>query len=143
MKVSDCMCRNVRLCSPDDSLRDVARKMKEADAGALPVGDKNRLIGMITDRDIVLRAVAEGKGLDTPVREVMTWQVYYAFDDEDLEKAAETMSELKIRRLPVLNHQRQMVGILSLGDVWSSAEAPLAAAAVNELARQAGSHMQT
>ena len=83
MKVSDCMSRNVRLCSPDDSLREVARKMKEADAGALPVGE-HRLIGMITDRDIVLRAVAEGKGPDTPVREAMTREVYYAFDDEDL-----------------------------------------------------------
>jgi CBS domain-containing protein len=138
MKVSDCMSRNVRLCSPDDTLRDVARKMREADAGALPVGEQHRLIGMITDRDIVLRAVAEGKGPDTPVREAMTREVYYAFDDEDLVEAATTMSKLKIRRLPVLSHQRRVVGILSLSDIWSSAEAPRAAAAVQELAQHGG-----
>jgi CBS domain-containing protein len=133
MKVSDCMSRNVRLCSPDDSLREVARKMKQADAGAMAVGEKHRLVGMITDRDIVLRAVAEGKGLDTPVREVMTREVYYAFDDEDLDSAAATMSQLKIRRLPVLDHQRRIVGILSLSDVWSCEEAPRAAAALHDV----------
>ena len=143
MKVSDCMSRNVRLCSPDDSLRDVARKMKEADAGAMPVGEKGRLIGMITDRDIVVRVVAEGKSPDTLVRDAMTREVYYAFDDEDLDAAAATMSQLKIRRLPVLNHQRRMVGILSLGDVWTSGEGPRATAALHDLVRHGGPHIQT
>jgi CBS domain-containing protein len=138
MKVSDCMSRNVRLCSPNDRLRDVARKMKEADAGALPVGEKHRLIGMITDRDIVLRAVAEGKGPDTPVREAMSREVYYAFDDEDLVDAAATMGKLKIRRLPVLNHQRRVVGILSLSDIWSSEEASRAATALHDVVQHGG-----
>jgi CBS domain-containing protein len=142
MKVRECMSRGVRLCSPDDTLQDVAHKMKLADAGAMPVGEKHRLIGMITDRDIVVRAVAEGKGLDTPVREVMTREVYYAFDDEDLVKAAATMSKLKIRRLPVLNHQRRVVGILSLSDIWSSEEAPRAAAALYEAAEHGGPHVR-
>jgi CBS domain-containing protein len=134
MKVSECMCRNVRLCSPHDTLRDAARKMKECDAGAMPVGEKHRLIGMITDRDIVLRAVAEGKGPDTPVGEAMTQMVYYAFDDEELDSAAATMSQLNLRNLPVLNHQRQMVGILSLCDVLSSEEASRVAAALHDVA---------
>jgi CBS domain-containing protein len=133
MKVSDCMCRTVRLCSPDETLRDVARKMKEAGLGAMPVGEQHRLVGMITDRDIVVRAVADGKGPDTLVRDAMTRDVYYAFDDEELDNAAATMCRLNIRRLPVLNHQRRMVGILSLGDVWSSEEAPRAAAALHAL----------
>jgi CBS domain-containing protein len=120
MKVSDCMCRDVRLCSPDDTLRDAARKMKEGDAGAMPVGDRNGLVGMITDRDIVVRAIAEGKGPDTLVREAMSQQIYYAFDDEDLDAAAATMNQLKIRRLPVLDRDKRMVGILSRSDVWHS-----------------------
>ena len=136
MKVSDCMSRDVRICSPDDSLRDVARKMKETHAGAMPVGTTDRLLGMITDRDIVVRGLAEGMSPDTPVREAMTCEVRYVFDDEDLDAALATMSHLKIRRLPVLNHQRRMVGILSLRDVWSSEEAvPYAAAATHELAQ--------
>ena len=135
MKVSECMSRNVRLCSPDDSLREAARKMKECDAGAMPVGERNRLIGMITDRDIVVRALAEGKGPDTRVREAMSPHVYYAFDDEDLDAAAATMNQLKIRRLPILNRQRQVVGILSRADVWHSRkEDPGAAAALHDVA---------
>jgi len=142
MKISECMSRNVRLCSPDDSLRDVAQAMKEADAGALPVGENDRLVGMITDRDIVVRSVASGKGPDTPVREVMTREIHFVFEDEDLASASDKMSRLKIRRLPVLNREKRMIGILSLGDVWSSEEAPQAAAALHDVAQQGGPHMQ-
>jgi CBS domain-containing protein len=139
MKVSDCMSRDVRLCSPDDKLRDVAVTMKEADAGALPVGENDRLVGMITDRDIVVRAVADGKAHDAQVREAMTREIHYVFDDDDVDSAAAKMSELKIRRLPVLNRDKRMVGILSLGDVWSSDAAPRAAATLRDLA---GPHAQ-
>ena len=142
MKVSDCMSRNVRLCSPDDSLRDVARTMKECDAGALPVGENDRLVGMITDRDIVVRTVAEGKNPDTRVREAMTREIHFVFEDEDLESASAKMSQLKIRRLPVLNREKRMVGILSLGDVWSSEEPARAASALHDVAQQGGPHMQ-
>jgi len=142
MKVSDCMSRDVRLCSPDDKLRDVARTMKEADAGAMPVGENDRLVGMITDRDIVVRVVADGKGPDSPVREAMTREIHYVFEDEDLDSAAAKMSELKIRRLPVLNRDKRMIGILSLGDVWSSEEAPRAASALHDVAQQGGPHTQ-
>ena len=142
MKVRECMSQGVRLCSPDDKLQDVARTMKEADAGALPVGENDRLVGMITDRDIVVRIVADGKGPDTSVREAMTQEIHYVFEDEDLDSAAAKMSQLKIRRLPVLNRDKRMVGILSLGDVWSSEEALRAASALHDVAQQGGPHMQ-
>jgi CBS domain-containing protein len=142
MKVSECMSRNVRLCSPDDSLRDVARTMKECDAGALPVGENDRLVGMITDRDIVVRTLANGKGPDARVREAMTREIHFVFEDEELETASDKMSRLKIRRLPVLNRDKRMVGILSLGDLWSSEGAPQAATALHDVAQQGGPHMQ-
>ncbi|HKU45403.1 MAG TPA: CBS domain-containing protein, partial [Burkholderiales bacterium] len=84
MRVSDAMTRDVRVATPGQSIRDVAQMMAEIDAGAMPVGENDRLIGMITDRDIALRAVALGKGPDTPVREVMSQEVMYCFEDEDL-----------------------------------------------------------
>jgi CBS domain-containing protein len=138
MQVSECMSRDVRLCSPDDSLRDVARTMREYGAGAMPVGERNRLIGMITDRDIVVRAVADGRGPDTLVRDAMTQLVYYAFHDEDLESAAATMKQLQIRRLPVLDHWRRMVGILSLDDIFSSPAGPHALAELHQLTESGG-----
>ena len=144
MKVRECMSRGVRLCSPEDKLSDVARTMKEADAGALPVGENDRLVGMITDRDIVVRTVADGKGPDTPVREAMTQEIHFVFEDEDLHSAAAKMGRLKIRRLPVLNRDKRMVGILSLGDVWSSEEgASQAASALQGVAQQGGPHTQS
>lgn len=142
MNVSECMSRNVRLCSPNDRLQDAARAMKEANAGALPVGDNDRLVGMITDRDIVVRVVADGRGPETPVREAMTREIHYVFEDEDLDAAAHKMSQLKIRRLPVLNREKRMVGILSLGDVWSSEQGSLAASALHDVAQQGGPHLQ-
>jgi CBS domain-containing protein len=142
MNVSECMSRNVRLCSPNDSLQDAARAMKEADAGALPVGENDRLVGMLTDRDIVVRVVADGRGPDTPVREAMTREIHYVFEDEDLDAATSKMSQLKIRRLPVLNREKRMVGILSLGDVWSSEQAALAASALHDVAQHGEPHLQ-
>src|SRR5262245_34578853 len=88
MKVSEAMSRDVRVASPDETISDAAKVMATIDAGALPVGENDRLIGMITDRDIAVRAVAEHKGPDTPVREVMTRDVKYCFDDEDLQQVA-------------------------------------------------------
>jgi CBS domain-containing protein len=143
MKVSECMSREVRLCSPEDSVVDVARTMKECGAGALPVGENDRLVGMITDRDIVVRTVASGKGSDARVRDAMTREIHFVFEDEELETASDKMSRLKIRRLPVLSRDKRMVGILSLGDVWSSEGAPQAAAALHGVAQQGGPHMQT
>ena len=117
MNVSSCMSTDVRLTSPAETIRDAARTMKELDAGALPVGENDRLVGMITDRDIAVRAVAEGKGPDTTVRDVMSREVLYCFEDESLADVAQQMRELQIRRMVVLTRDKRLCGIISLGDL--------------------------
>jgi CBS domain-containing protein len=117
------MTRDVRIANPGQPIRDVARMMAEIDAGAMPVGEDDRLVGMITDRDITVRAVAEGKGPDTPVREVMSSdQVLYCFEDEDIDDVAANMADVKVRRLPVVNRDKRLVGIISLGDLAQEEE---------------------
>ena len=93
MKVSEAMTRTVRIASPDQSIREVARIMAEVDTGVLPVGENDRLVGMITDRDIAIRAVAEGKGPDAKVREVMTPDIKYCFEDDDVDQVTRNMAE--------------------------------------------------
>ncbi len=115
--VRDIMTRDVVVASPNDSLQKAASLMGAQDVGSLPVGEQDRLIGMITDRDIVLRAVAEGRNSETPVREVMTSKIRYCFDDEDVEAVAKNMSDLQVRRLPVVNRDKRLVGILALSNV--------------------------
>ena len=117
MLVSEAMTRDVKICTPGQSIREVARTMGEIDAGAMPVGENDRLIGMITDRDIAIRGVALGKGPDTPVREIMSEHVHYCYDDQELDKVAEDMAHVRVRRLPVVNREKRLVGILSLGDL--------------------------
>jgi CBS domain-containing protein len=115
--VSEAMTRDVRVASPDHTLEAAARIMAEIDAGVLPVAENDRLVGMITDRDIAVRAVAQGKGPETRVREVMTPDVKYCFEDEPITHVAVNMGDLRIRRLPVLNREKRLVGILSVGDL--------------------------
>lgn len=122
MKVSECMSAHVRLCAPNDTIQDAARTMKEMDVGLLPVGENDRLVGTITERDIVIRCLAAGKGADTPVKEAMSSGIHYCFDSDSIEDAAEKMAEQQVRRLPVLNHQKRMVGIISLGDICKAEE---------------------
>ena len=118
MRVSEAMTRDVRIANPGQSIREVAKIMDDIDAGAIPVGENDRLVGMITDRDIAVRAVAAGKGPDTPVREVMsTEQVLYCYEDEELDHVAKNMGENQVRRLPVVNRDKRLVGIVALGDV--------------------------
>ena len=117
MNVNSCMSTAVRLASPSESIREAARMMKEIDAGILPVGENDRIIGMISDRDIAVRAVAEGMGPDTTVRDVMSREVLYCYDDEGLDDVARQMRELQVRRMPVLNREKRLVGIISLGDL--------------------------
>lgn len=114
--------------------------MREADAGALPVGENDRLVGMVTDRHIAVRAVADGKGPDTPVPEVMTGGLDYVFEDEDLDEVAVKMSDLKVRRLPVLNRDKRLVGIISLGDIARSDDASRGEAALSGAAQPGGPH---
>jgi len=103
--------------SHDVSHWNAARIMKEIDAGLLPVGENDRLVGMITDRDMAVRAIAEDKESNTPVREVMSQEVCYCFEDEDLDDVATQMRDLQVRRLPVLSREKRLVGIISLADI--------------------------
>jgi CBS domain-containing protein len=117
MKISEVMTREVRIAGPDQTLAEAARLMAELDAGVLPVANSERLIGMITDRDIAIRGVAEGLGPDAKVSEVMTQDVKYCYDDDSCDDVAKNMGEIQVRRLPVVNRQKRLVGIVSLGDL--------------------------
>ncbi len=141
--VADVMEREVRLTSPDDSVQQAARLMREKDTGFLPVGEGDRLVGMVTDRDVALRLVAEGRDpARTKVREVMTSDVRYVFDDEDLEHVAENMAQQQVRRLPVMNRQKRLVGVVSLGDIAQGRQPHLAARALKGISQQSGQHTQ-
>lgn len=140
MRVSEAMTRNVRLCTPGQTIREVASMMAEIDAGSMPVGENDRLIGMITDRDIAIRAVAAGKSPETPVREVMSEHIHYCFDDEEIDEVAQNMGDIKVRRLPVVNRDKRLVGILSLGDVARTEGGETVGDAVVGVSQPGGAH---
>lgn len=117
MKICDIMSRDVTVASPETSLRGAAEEMARIDAGALPVCDGTSLLGMITDRDIVVRGLAKGLGPETSVTQVMTQGVEYCFEDDDLTDVADKMAASQIRRVPVVDHDKKLVGIVSLGDL--------------------------
>jgi CBS domain-containing protein len=117
MQIKELMSRDVQIAAPDETIQCAAARMSDLDIGALPVGKDDRLVGIITDRDITLRAVARGRDPDTKVRDVMTENVMYAFDDEPIELVAADMADLDVRRLPVVDHNQRLVGIVSLSDV--------------------------
>ena len=140
MRVSDAMTREVRVANPGQSIREVAKIMDEINAGSMPVGDNDRLVGMITDRDIAIRAVALGKGPDTPVREVMSSEkVLYCYEDEELAHVAKNMSEEQVRRLPVVNRDKRLVGIVSFGDL-AQKETRSAGKAAKGVTKPGGQH---
>lgn len=141
MRVSEAMTRDVRVATPGQPIRDVARMMAEIDAGAMPVGENDRLIGMITDRDIAVRAVAQGKGPDTPVREVMSTEVLYCYEDDELDRVAKNMGDVQVRRLPVVNRDKRLVGIVSLGDLAKN-EKEAGGKAVSGVSKPGGQHSQ-
>ncbi len=144
MKVKDCMTREVRTLAPDSPIREAARLMAECDVGAIPIGDNDRLIGMITDRDIAIRAVGLGKDAETPIQEVMTREIKYCFEDEDLEHVAQNMGDIQVRRLPVLNRDKRLVGIVALGDIASGVGAKkLVGDTLGAISRQGGQHNQS
>jgi CBS domain-containing protein len=142
MQVSELMTRDVRIVNPDDPIRHAATMMAEIDAGALPVGENDRLVGMITDRDIAIRAVAEGRGPETRVGDVMSRDVRYCFEDEDLDEVTHNMGGIQVRRLPVLNRDKRLVGIVSLGDL-AMEHAAEASAALHDISEPGGQHTQT
>jgi len=118
MLVRDILTKDPEVIRPDASICDAARKMKQADIGMLPVCDGKRLVGIITDRDLTVRALAEGRDPNlTEVAAVMSPNVFYCFEDDDLQEAATTMEEKQVRRLPVLNRDKKLVGIIALADL--------------------------
>ena len=133
MQLSDIMTSNPVVLGPDTMLRDAAQKMRDLDSGVMPVGENDRLVGMLTDRDITVRATADGKDPNTtPVRDVMTSDVVYCFVDDDIEMAARTMEENQIRRVIVLDRDKRLVGIASLGDLAVHAPSDRLAGEVTE-----------
>jgi CBS domain-containing protein len=142
MKVSKCMTRDVELVSPTQTIRDAAQMMAELDAGALPVQQDDRLVGMITDRDIAVRAVAQGKSPETPVRDVMSPEVLYCFDDQEIEDVSRNMGEVKVRRLPVVNRDKRLVGIISIGDLALKEEQTLTGSTIARISKTGGNHSQ-
>lgn len=141
MKVSEAMSRDVQIANPAETIADAARMMVDQDLGALPVGEGDRLVGMVTDRDIVVRAVAVGRGPGTKIREVMSAQVKYCYEDDDIDSVSRNMGDIQVRRLPVLNRDKRLVGILSLGDMAVN-EPQAAGRALGGVSRPAGSHNQ-
>ncbi len=145
MQVGELMTRTVRIAAPSDTLQRAAQIMGEIDAGALPVGENDRLIGMITDRDIAIRGDACGcDPTRTSVRQIMTrGPVNYCFEDEDIEHVASSMARLQVRRLPVLNRQKRLVGIVSLSDLSHRTDASSAGDALRGVSSQSAQHSQS
>ncbi|HEV8407390.1 MAG TPA: CBS domain-containing protein [Sphingomicrobium sp.] len=142
MKVSEVMTRDVQTVRPDQPVKDAASFMVSADAGSIPVIDGERLIGMITDRDIAVRGVAKGYGPDTPVRELMTDEIICVRDDDDVDDIATKMSEAQVRRLPVIDDEERLCGIVSLGDLSRNAGEDTAAEALEGVTERGGLHQQ-
>ncbi len=144
MRVKDAMTTDVELASPTQTIRQAALLMGGCDCGVLPVAEKDRLVGMITDRDIAIRAVAAGKGPRTQVREIMSSEVLYCFEDQELDEVAANLSDIKVRRLPAMNREKRLVGILSLGDMACRANgSDPAAEALKSISEPGGEHSQT
>jgi CBS domain-containing protein len=136
MRVADVMSKNVKLISPDDTIQKAAALMGKLDCGSLPVHDNDRLVGVITDRDITVRGVATGKAMGhCTVREVMSSGIKYVYEDETTEAAAQNMAKLQVRRLPVLNRQKRLVGIVSLGDLAFKQAGQATAGALKEISK--------
>ncbi|HEX8442846.1 MAG TPA: CBS domain-containing protein [Allosphingosinicella sp.] len=142
MKVSEIMTSNPEVVTPEQPIQEAAKLMLSADAGVVPVQEGDRLVGMVTDRDIAVRIIAEGRGPDTPVRDAMSEKPLFCFDDEDVDEVAIQMSNAQVRRFPVLSREGQkLVGIVSLGDLTKlDDEGQSAEAALAGVSREGGSH---
>jgi CBS domain-containing protein len=136
------MTRDVQTVRPDQPVQQAASFMLSADAGSIPVTDGDRLIGMITDRDIAVRGVAKGYGPETPVRELMTNDVVCAREDDNVDDIAEKMSDAQVRRLPVIDDQQRLCGIVSLGDLSRETDSDDAAQALEGVSQPGGQHRQ-
>ena len=142
MLVREAMSRDVKTVAPETTIMEAARIMADADVGVLPVAAGDRLAGMVTDRDIAIRAVAMGKGLETTVSDVMTPDVLYCHEDEDIGHISANMAENQVRRLPVVDVDKRLVGIISLADV-ADARADEAGEALEGITRPGGERSQS
>ena len=143
MKISDVMTRNVATVSPDQTVREAAAFMLSAEAGSIPVTDGDKLIGMITDRDIAVRGVAQGHGPETAVRELMSEGLICVREDEDVAQVASRMADSQVRRLPVIDSDDKLCGIVSLGDLSRETRDDLAAKALEGVSQPGGDHRQS
>jgi CBS domain-containing protein len=137
MLVRDIMTRDVQLLAPHDTVQAAARHMRDDDIGSLPVADGDRLVGYVTDRDLVVRGLAEGLPADTHIHDVMTGEVLYCFEDEDVEDVAANMAHNQVRRLPVISRDKRLVGIVALGDLATKASDAPAEDALEGVSRPA------
>ena len=136
--IKELMSTDVQVIRPDDTIEAAAKKMQKGNFGMLPVEENDRMIGSISDRDIAIRAVAAGKATSTKVREVMTEGIVWAFEDDSVADAGKLMSEHQIRRLPIVNSSKRLVGIVALGDfAVESAEIKVAGEALSEISQPA------
>ena len=142
MKISEVMTTEVETIRADQTAREAASFMLRADAGSIPVCDGDKVIGIITDRDIAVRGVAEGRGPDTPVSELMSDGIICAREDEEIETVAQRMSEEQVRRLPVLDAEEKLIGIVSLGDLAREARSEPAQEAFEGVSAPGGAHQQ-
>jgi CBS domain-containing protein len=143
MKVSEMMTRDVKTVRPDQTAKEAASFMLSEDAGSIPVSDGDRLIGMITDRDIAVRGVAKGHGPDTPIRELMTNDVVCAREDDDVQEVAAKMSRAQVRRMPIIDGEQRLCGIVSLGDLSRDADAQSADQALQGVSAPGDKHDQS
>ncbi|HEY0629171.1 MAG TPA: CBS domain-containing protein [Sphingomicrobium sp.] len=142
MKISEVMTTEVEKVSADQTAREAASFMLRADAGSIPVCDGDRVIGMITDRDIAVRGVAEGRGPDTPVSELMSDGIVCAHEDDDVQSVAQRMSEEQVRRMPVVDGEDRLIGIVSLGDLARETNGESAHQALEGVSAPGGQHQQ-
>jgi CBS domain-containing protein len=139
MKVAEMMTRGVRTARPDDTIIGAAKLMAQCDCGALPVEDQDRLVGMITDRDIVVRALAQGRA-DARIADVMSKDIKYCFEDEEVDAVAHNMADIQMRRLPVVDRNKRLVGILSLGDIARTEQWQVSASALHGISETSSNH---
>ncbi len=142
MKIRDCMTRQVHTVGPSATISEAARMMADNDVGILPVANPDRLVGMISDRDIAIRGIAAGLGPDARVSAVMSDEVMYCYEDEEIEDVLANMGDIPVRRLPVVDRNKQLVGIVSLSDLADDDE-EAAGEALCQIAREGGQHTQT
>jgi CBS domain-containing protein len=137
MQIREVMTPTVHTVNPHTQVSEIARLMRDEDIGAVPVAENDRLVGMVTDRDIVLRAVAVGDGLDKIARDVMSPQILYCREDQDVDEVLKNMAEQQIRRLPVVNRDKRLVGVVSLGDLSGKAPAARAGGTLRDISKPA------